>query len=88
MLGAEQERRMAASPTTDEKARMALRIFQHFGTRPRDTLRGDNFVGFATRHGWENADVVEGLVIGKSLGWFEDGPNDSFRLTAAGFAAF
>ena len=70
----------------EDKARMALVVFKHFGSRPKDTLRADNFVSFAPRRGWAPEDLMAGLEHGKTLGWFEDGPNESVRLTAAGFA--
>lgn len=73
--------------TPDDKARMALVVFKHFGSRPKDTLRVDNFSTFAPRRGWNAQDLLEGLEHGKTLGWFEDGPNESTRLTQAGFAA-
>jgi len=70
----------------EDQARMALVVFKHFGSRPKDMLRADNFETFAPRRGWAPEDLMQGLEHGKGLGWFEDGPNGSIRLTAAGFA--
>jgi hypothetical protein len=78
---------MSSTNTPDEKARMALVVFKHFGLRPKETLRVDNFTSFAPRRGWDPGELMEGLEHGKTLGWFEDGPNESTRLTSAGFAA-
>jgi hypothetical protein len=77
---------MAQSTTPDEKAHMALRVFQHFGSRQGEVLRMDSFTGFAAKHGWTPEDIAEGLGYGRSAGWFVDGPNDSTKLTAAGYA--
>ena len=71
----------------DEKAHMALRVFQHSGSRRGESLRPDSFAGFAAKHGWSPEDVAEGLQYGRTLGWFVDGPNASTCLTAAGNAA-
>jgi hypothetical protein len=65
---------------------MALVVFRHFGLRPKEALRIDSFVTFAPRRGWDPDDLIEGLEHGTTLGWFEEGPNESARLTAAGFA--
>ena len=70
----------------EDKARMALVVFKHFGSRPKDSLRADNFESFAPRRGWAPEDLIEGLEHGKALGWFEDGPNQSVRITSAGIA--
>ena len=77
---------MDPSLSPEDKARMALVVFKHFGLRPKESLRIDSFVSFAPRRGWAPEDLAEGLEHGKGLGWFEDGPNQSFRLTATGFA--
>lgn len=69
----------------DDLARMALTVFKHFGSRPKDALRADNFANFAPRRSWAPEDVLAGVQHGKVLGWFEDGPSDSVRLTSAGY---
>ncbi len=69
----------------DDMARMALAVFRHFGSRPKDSLRADNFETFAPRRGWAPEDLMAGIEHGKVLGWFEDGPNESVRLTNVGF---
>jgi hypothetical protein len=87
MVTIKQERTSVATlPSTSEKARMALRVFQHFGSRPREVLRLDSFLGFAATHGWSPENIAEGLQDGRDLAWFEDGPEGSTRLTAAGYA--
>ena len=65
---------------------MVLRIFQHFGSRPGEVLRGDNLTGFSTRHGWSAAEIAEGLEHGVDLGWFDYAPDEAARLTKAGYA--
>ncbi len=76
---------MATLPTDIEKARMALDTFKHFGTRPGEVLMLQNFLAVAMKKGWRTTDVVEGLEYGSSQGWFEEGPNHTIRLTAAGY---
>ena len=87
MLGGKQEARMAHLPTDDEKARMALEVFEHFGKRPGEVLTQKNFVVIAAQRNWRIQDVSEGIERCADLGWFEQGPNNSIRLTEAGFAA-
>ena len=77
---------MATLLSPDEKARMALRVFQHFGSARGEALRPDSFAGFGAKHGWTPEDVAEGLEYGRTLGWFVDGQDGSTRLTAAGTA--
>ena len=77
---------MTTPVSPDEKAHMALRVFQHFGSRQGEVLRLDSFAGFAAKHGWTTEDIADGLAYGRSLGWFIDGPNGSTKLTASGYA--
>jgi hypothetical protein len=78
---------MATTFTPDENARMVLRIYKHFGTRAGEVLRPNNFTAMAAAWGLRTSDITDGLKHGASVGWFEAGPNTSFRLTEAGFAA-
>jgi len=77
---------MATLPTPEEKARMVLSIYKHFGTRPGEVLRGNNFLGVHSQLGLRWEDVKDGLVEAGNLGWIENGPYESIKLTAAGFA--
>lgn len=38
------------------------------------------------KQGWRQEDLVGGLQIAADLGWIEDGPNGTIRLTKDGFA--
>jgi hypothetical protein len=78
---------MATISTPEENARMVLRIYKHFGTRPGEVLRPNNFIAMAAAWGLRTSDITDGLKHGASIGWFEASPNTSFRLTEAGFAA-
>ncbi len=78
---------MSTLPSSEEKGRMALKIFAHFGTRPGEVLLRGNFVAVSADWGWRINDVADGLDYGLKAGWFEGGPNNSVKLTDAGFAA-
>jgi hypothetical protein len=78
---------MAASFSSDDKARMLLAAFKHHGLLAGETLRGDRFAEFADRKGWDLQDLEEGLLLGVTLGWFQAGAEDGARLTPAGFQA-
>ena len=77
---------MAALPTPEENARKVLKIFEHFGAHPDETLSTQNFLAVAANQGLSTNDLLDGLRYGDAQGWFEDGPNGSVRLTEAGFA--
>lgn len=76
---------MATLPTADDKARMVLRIYQHFNARPGHVLLPNNFVTLAAILNVPMSDLNDGLEHGVSLGWLEQTPTKSFRLTQAGF---
>lgn len=78
---------MAALPTADEKARMALLVFQHFNVRPDEVLTQGNFVAYAAKNDVRTEDLAEGIDRGYELGWFDGGPNGTIILTKAGFEA-
>lgn len=78
---------MDVLPSADEKARMMLDVYQHFGARPDEELRSDTFMGIAADRGWRASDIADGLERACELGWIEQKPDDAFRLTASGFAA-
>lgn len=77
---------MATLPTEDEKIRMVLDIFKHFGTRPNEVLMPGNLLAHATKNGWRSEDISDGLKKGADKGYFVDGPNGTIKLTDAGFA--
>jgi hypothetical protein len=59
---------MTDTPSSlEDKARMVLQVYRHFGLRPGEHLRENNFVGFAERKGWRREDWLEGLEHGLSL---------------------
>ena len=78
---------MPTLPTKPESARIVLDIFKHFGTRPGEVLQQHDFGVIAASDGLRMSDVADGLEYGYEQGWFEDGPNNSIKLTEAGFAA-
>jgi hypothetical protein len=78
---------MAKLPTDDEKLRMALDVFKHFGTRPGEGLMPNNLVATVAKNGWRMDDLKKGIELGYAKGFFENGPNSSIRLTDVGFAA-
>ena len=77
---------MAELPTPEESARMVLKIYEHFRTRPGEGLSTQNFLAVAADQGLNTNDLLDGLRYGDEKGWFENGPNGSVRLTEAGFA--
>jgi hypothetical protein len=78
---------MATLPTDDDKLRIVLDIFKHFGTRPGEALRPNNIVAAAANMGLRMNDVTRGLEVGGERGYFENGQNKSIKLTDTGFAA-
>lgn len=77
---------MAQLPNDDDKARMVLDIFKHFGTRPGEVIMQQNVMAVSMNRGWRSEDLVGGLQIAGDRGWIENGPNGTIRLTDAGFA--
>jgi hypothetical protein len=77
---------MATLPTDDEKVRMVLDIFKHFGSRPGHALGAKNFTAVGAKAGLNMSDIADGIRVGGERGLFEDGPNNSVKLTDAGFA--
>lgn len=77
---------MAKLPSDNDKARMALDVFQHFGTRPNEVIMQQNVMAVSVQRGWRHEDLVDGLKIAADRGWVEDGPNGTIRLTEDGFA--
>ncbi|TYR31976.1 hypothetical protein FY036_12860 [Mesorhizobium microcysteis] len=78
---------MATLPTLEDKGRMVLTIFKHFDTRPGEVLDKRNLVTMCAQWDWRTSDIAKGVEYGLDTGWFEGGPNNSIRLTEAGFAA-
>lgn len=76
---------MAHAFTTDEKARMVLAVFRHYGATTGETVRGDRFAEFAQRKGWDRNEMQTGLDEGVALGWFEASGADGARLSKPGF---
>ena len=77
---------MATLPT-DDKLRMVLDIFEHFGIRPGQVLLPGNITAVAANKGLRMEDITRGLEVGRERGLFENGPNNSIKLTDTGFAA-
>ena len=73
-------------PTDDDKARMVLGVFKHFGTRPGEVIMAQNAMAVLVQRGWRNEDLADGFKIAGERGWIEDGPNNTIRLTDEGFA--
>lgn len=69
-----------------DKARLALDVFAHFDTEPGELLAVGNLLSIAAMNGWETTAVVASYEHGKALGWFEDGPDGTVTITAAGRA--
>lgn len=78
---------MAILPTDDEKLRMALDIFKHFGAHPGEALLRHNVAVLVAKNGWRMEDITKGIELGHATGFFEDGSHRSIILTEAGFAA-
>lgn len=77
---------MAALTTPEDKGHMVLKIYDHFGTRPGEVLRQGNLLAMCAQWGWSTSDIADGIEYGQSVGWFEDGPNNSLMLTETGFS--
>jgi hypothetical protein len=78
---------MAALPTDEDKLQMVLSVYRHFGTRSGEGLFQQNFLAVAVNNGWRPADIADGIDLAADRGWVEQGPNNSIRVTDAGFAA-
>ncbi|MFN3671344.1 MAG: hypothetical protein ACK4VM_05480 [Bosea sp. (in: a-proteobacteria)] len=71
--------------TTDtEKAQLALDVFAHFETEPGEWLAAGNLLAIAAMNGWDTKQVLASYEHGRSLGWFEDGPDGTVTITLAG----
>lgn len=77
---------MATLPTSEENARKILDIFEHFDSRSGDGIMLQTILAVAADRNWRMDDIKDGLEWGQSNGWFEEGNNDSIRLTNVGFA--
>ena len=77
---------MATLPSSDDKVRMVLDMYQLLGTKPSEVLHIRNFVAIAANRDWRMADIADGLEQACDLGWLEELPGGSYRLTDAGFA--
>ena len=77
---------MAKLPTKEENAREVLKAFEHFKVKPGEVLSPGNFTISGTQHDMKVSEVSSGLLYGFEQGWFEEGPNNSVRLTDIGFA--
>jgi hypothetical protein len=77
---------MAAAPTKQEMAREVLDIFKWHHARAGYTLGASNFAAAAATSGRSPAELKIGIDYGYDQGWFEDGPNNSVKLTDAGFS--
>lgn len=76
---------MAQLPNDDDKARMVLDVFKHFGTRPGEVIMAKNAITISVKLGWRNEDLSDGFQIAADRGWIEDGPNGTVCLTEEGF---
>ena len=77
---------MVMANSDADKARLALDVFAHFDTEPGELLAAGNLLSIAAMNGWETTAVVASYEHGKALGWFEDGPDGTVTITAAGRA--
>ena len=77
---------MATLPTSEENARKILEIFEHFDTRSGEGILSRNILAVAVDRNWRMDDITDGLERGLSNGWFEEGNNDSIKLTDVGFS--
>ncbi|HEX8527023.1 hypothetical protein [Allosphingosinicella sp.] len=78
---------MAQLPTPEENGRTVLQIYAHFGSRPGEVLRSNNFVAVAARRRIPIADIQDGLEFALEAGWIEETENGSLRLTDEGYSA-
>lgn len=78
---------MATIPTPAEVARAILDQFKSTEARPGHVLMRNNIVGLQASRGFTGDEMMAGLQYGGDQGWIENGPNNSIRLTDAGFAA-
>jgi len=78
---------MAATPTPEQCARAILAIFVlHYGSRPGDVLRKNNFATLWPQRGYRPKDFKAGLQFAIESKWLELLPGDnSYRLTKSGF---
>jgi hypothetical protein len=81
------ESTVAARPTTEQCAREILAIFvSHYGLRPGDVLRRNNFDTLWSRRGYSPVEFRNGLKLAMENGWLELLPgSESYRLTKIGF---
>lgn len=77
---------MANLPTAEDKARMVLRIFNHFGKRPGGFLQNHNFLTVYQKLEMQWADVNDGLDEAAKRGWIQKDEQGFIRLTESGFA--
>ena len=76
---------MATLPTSEENARKILEIFEHFNSRSGEGIMLNTIVAVAADRNWRMDDIRDGLEWGQSNGWFQEGDNDSIKLTDVGF---
>ena len=77
---------MVAIGLNDERARMVLEAFRHFGRGLGEALLPKNILSVFIQRRWRPQDMEDGIAHGISFGWFEPGANNFIRLTTAGFA--
>ena len=79
--------RMATLPTPEQCARAILAIFvSHYGLRPGDVLRKNNFNVLWPQRGYRPKDFKMGLQFAIECGWLELVPGGStYRLTKSGY---
>ncbi len=78
---------MAILPTVEEKARLVLDVFKQHNARSGHVLGKREFLIASAASGLPMNDFDDGIQYGRDQHWFEDGPNGSYKLTDAGFAA-
>jgi len=78
---------MATRPTPEQCARAILAIFvAHYGLRPNDVLRRNNFLTLWPQRGYRPRDFKAGLQFAIDTGWLELLPSGKlYRLTKSGF---
>ena len=78
---------MATLPTPEQCARAILAIFaSHYGLRPGDVLRRNNFSTLWPQRGYRPKDFKTGLPFAIESGWLESVPGGStYRLAKSGF---
>jgi hypothetical protein len=68
---------MVAIGLNDERARMVLEAFRHFGRGLGEVLLPKNILSVFIQRGWRPQDREDGIAHGISLGWLSRGRTTS-----------